>query len=124
MSSSAKYLTSAIRPKVQEYLPDTYFPEATVGIFMLTTIAKTVQEQYPEYIYRIASPNPLNPENLADAFEEKVIKSFEAGEIDSWRGFVQREGKEFYAVATPMVAGQNCIWCHDTPEAAHPKMVA
>lgn len=123
MSSSAAYLGSAIRPKVLEYLPETYFPEATVGIFMLTTVAKSVQDQYPEYIYRIASPNPLNPENLADPFEEQVIKTFESGEMESWRGFVQREGKEFYAVATPMSAGQNCIWCHDTPEVAHPKMV-
>lgn len=124
MSASTQYLATEIRPKVAEYLPDTYFPEATVGIVMLTEAAKIIQQEYPEYVFRIASPNPLNPENLSDGFEQKIIDAFDNGDITEWRGFVDRDGKGFYTVATPMVASEGCIWCHDTPEEAHPDMVA
>ncbi len=123
MSSAGRYLVENIRPRLNELLPDAYFPEGTVGILMLTEAARSVQETYPEYIFRIASPNPLNPDNLADPFEENVVELFDMGEIEEWKGFVDRNGKRFYAVATPMEAGRSCIWCHDTPEVAHPDMV-
>jgi HAMP domain-containing protein len=124
MTSSQRYLAENIRPKVKELLPKTYFPEGTVGILMVAQTARYVQEAYPGYIYKVASPNPLNEDNLADEFEEEVIDSFASGDIEQWRGFVERDGKQFYAVATPLSAGANCIWCHDTPETANPKMVA
>ena len=124
MSSAGKYLTGEIRPKVEKLLPNTYFPEATVGIMMLTQTARYVQQTYPEYIFRIASPNPLDPDNLADATESKIIDGFDQGDFDQWKGFVKRDGKSYYAVATPLVATANCIWCHDTPQRANPEMVA
>jgi HAMP domain-containing protein len=124
MSSAGKYLTGEIRPKVEKLLPNTYFPEATVGIMMLTQTARYVQQTYPEYIFRIASPNPLDPDNLANATESKIIDGFDQGDFDQWKGFVKRDGKSYYAVATPLVATANCIWCHDTPQRANPEMVA
>lgn len=124
MSAAQQYLASQIRPKVLEKLPDIYFPEATVGIVMLAEVSKMIQENFPEYIFRIASPNSLNPANNSDAFESKTIDAFDMGDSDQWRGFVERDGREFYAIATPMIAAEGCIWCHDTPERAHPDMVA
>ena len=124
MSSAGKYLTGEIRPKVEKLLPNTYFPEATVGIMMLTQTARYVQQTYPEYIFKIASPNPLDPDNLADATESKIIDGCDQGDFDQWKGFVRRDGKSYYAVATPLVATANCIWCHDTPKRANPEMVA
>ena len=124
MSSAGQYLTGEIRPKVEKLLPHTYFPEATVGIMMMTQTARFVRQSYPEYIFRIASSNPLDPDNLADATEDKIIEGFDKGDFDQWKGFVKRDGKSYYAVATPLVASANCIWCHDTPQRANPEMVA
>ncbi len=123
MSATTRYLLTQIRPKVENYLPETYFPEATVGIVMLTEAAKMIQEDYPEYIFRIASPNPLNPENRANPFEARTIEAFDQGDIEGWKGFVEKNGKDYFAIASPMPASEGCIWCHDTPETAHPEMV-
>ena len=43
MSSAGQYLTGEIRPKVEKLLPHTYFPEATVGIMMMTQTARFVR---------------------------------------------------------------------------------
>ena len=124
MSNSARYLHNVIRPKAEELVDeDAYFPEGSVGVLMLTEVARYIQQQYPEYIFRFASPNPLNPENLSNDFEDKIITSFEDGEYEEWKGFTERDGVKFYAVAKPLVAGSDCISCHDTPEVAHPNQV-
>lgn len=124
MSNSARYLHNVIRPKAEELVPeDAYFPEGGVGVLMLTEVARYIQEEYPEYIFRFASPNPLNPESLSDELEDEVISAFEEGEFDTWKGFAKRDGIEFYAVAKPLIAGSDCISCHDTPEVAHPSQV-
>lgn len=124
MSNSARYLHNVIRPKADELVPeDAYFPESGVGVLMLTEVAQYIQEDYPEYIFRFASPNPLNPDNLSDELEDEVISAFEEGEFESWKGFATRDGVDYYAIAKPLVAGSDCISCHDTPEVAHPSQV-
>ncbi|MEA3465973.1 MAG: DUF3365 domain-containing protein [Thermodesulfobacteriota bacterium] len=124
MSNSARYLHNVIRPKAEDLVvEDAYFPEGSVGVLMLTEVARYIQEQYPEYIFRFASPNPLNPDSISNAFEDGIINSFEDGEFENWDGFTVRDGVEFYAVAKPLVANPGCIHCHDIPEVAHPNQV-
>lgn len=124
MTSSARYLHNVIRPKAEELVSeDAYFPESSVGVLMLTETARYIQEMYPEYIFRFASPNPLNPDSLSNEFEDGVIEGFEDGAFSEWKGFTDREGVSFYAVARPLVAGSDCISCHDVPEEAHPSQV-
>lgn len=36
---------------------------------------------------------------------------------------IDKGGESFYATAVPIEARKSCIWCHDTPEVAHPDMV-
>jgi len=124
MSNSARYLHNVIRPRAEELLPEeAYFPEGGVGVLMLTEVARYIQEEYPEYIFRFASPNPLNQDNLSDEFEDKIINDFDAGEYNEWKGFAVRDGVKFYAIAKPLIAGSDCISCHDTPDVAHPSQV-
>ncbi len=124
MSNSARYLHNVIRPKSEELLPDdAYFPEGAVGVLMLTEVARYIQQEYPEYIFRFASPNPLNPDNLSDELEDKIITAFDDGEYEEWKGFAERDGVEFYTIAKPLIAGSDCISCHDTPDVAHPSQV-
>ena len=124
MSNSARYLHNVIRPKAEVLVSeDAYFPEGSVGVLMLTEVARYIQEQYPEYIFRFASPNPLNPDSLSNAFEDGIINAFEEGEYERWNGFAVRDGVKFYAVAKPLIASSGCIHCHDTPDEAHPNQV-
>ena len=123
MNANMKYLSTNIRPGVLDLLPDEYFPEATVGILMMTTVAETIKDEYADYIYKIASPNPLNKNNLSDSFENSIITAFDNGDFEDWEGIVTKKGERFFATAIPIEARKSCIWCHDTPEVAHPEMV-
>lgn len=123
MTANQKFMSRNVRPEVLDLLPDTYFPEATVGIVMMGETAAMIQDDYPEYIFKVASPNPLNKDNLSDAFENSIISGFDNGDFKTWEGTVTKAGKRYYATAKPVEARKSCIWCHDTPEVAHPDMV-
>jgi methyl-accepting chemotaxis protein len=123
MSANQEFMATSVRPDLMDLLPDTYFPEATVGIVMMDEAAKIIREEYPEYIFKIASPNPLDRENLSDSFENSIIASFDNGDFDKWEGSIFKTGKHFYATAVPIEARKSCIWCHDTPATADPEMV-
>ena len=123
MNANQKYMAKFVRPDLAELTDDEYFPEASVGAVMMAKTAKILQKNYPEYILKISSPNPLNQDNLSTPFEQKLITGFDNGDYDEWEGFTEMNGESFYASAIPIEARQGCIWCHDTPEVAHPDMV-
>lgn len=123
MSANQQYMAEYVRPDLMDLLPDTYFPEASVGIVMMSETARMIREEYPEYILKIASPNPLNKENLSDAFENTIIAGFDNGNYEEWEGVVTKVGVRYYASASQIEARKSCIWCHDTPETANPEMV-
>lgn len=127
MNANQKYMAKFVRPQLAEILAEEgsgiHFPEASVGAVMQGKTAKILNSAYPEYLLKISSPNPLNPDNLSTPFEEKVIAGFDNGDYDEWEGFTEINGESFYATAIPVEARKGCIWCHDTPEAAHPDQV-
>lgn len=123
MNANQKYMAKFVRPDLEDMIGDEYFPEASVGAVMLAKTAKILATDYPEYRLKISSPNPLNQENLSTPFEEKLISSFDNGDFDEWEGFTDIDGESFYASAIPIEARKGCIWCHDTPETAHPIQV-
>ncbi len=123
MSANQKYMARYIRPEIMDLLPDTYFPEANVGIVMMGETAKMIEADYPDYIFKVASPNPLNKANRSDAFENSIIAGFDNGDYETWEGSVTKAGRHYYASAVPVVARKSCIWCHDAPETANPEMV-
>ncbi len=123
MTANQKFMARNVRPDILDLLPDEYLPAATVGIVMMGETAKMIEEDYPEYIFKVASPNPLNQENRSDSFENTIIAGFDNGDYETWEGTVTKAGKRYYATAVPVEARKSCIWCHDTPEVAHPEMV-
>ena len=123
MSANQKFMSRNVRPDILDLLEDEYLPAATVGIVMLSETAQMIQEDYPEYIFKVASPNPLNKDNKSDSFENSIIAGFDNGDFEDWSGTVNKAGERFYASAVPIEARKSCIWCHDTPEVAHPDMV-
>ncbi|MBU0551317.1 DUF3365 domain-containing protein [Myxococcota bacterium] len=124
MEANREYMVKVLRPKSLKMLPDAYFPEASVGIVMLSEIGSIIQEKHPEFIYKIASENPLDLHNAADIFERETLDYFRETGVSEWRGRMGRDGKEFYAIASPMKAKPGCMKCHSTPDVAPPEMVA
>jgi len=127
MNANQKYMAKYVRPQLKEILAETdddiHFPEASVGAVMQGRTAQILNNAYPEYLLKISSPNPLNPDNLSTPFEESLIAGFDNGDYEEWEGFTEIDGESFYASAIPVEARRGCIWCHDTPEVAHPDQV-
>ena len=123
MNANQKYMAKYVRPELIDLIGDEHFPEASVGAVMMAGTAKILNSAYPEYNLKISSPNPLNPDNLSTPFEEQIIAGFDNGDYDEWEGFTEVNGESFYASAIPVEARKGCIWCHDTPEVAHPDQV-
>ncbi len=123
MSANQTFMARNVRPEIMDLLPDSYLPEASVGIVMMSETAKIIEEDFPDYLFKIASPNPLNKTNRSDAFENSIISGFNNGDFEEWEGTVNKAGRHYYASAVPVVARKSCIWCHDTPEVANPEMV-
>ena len=124
MNASRRYMVEHLRPRTKELLPGTYFPEGSVGILMLSQIGRMLQEDHPEYVYRIASDNALNPANRADREELRIIDQFAKQGDKRWDGFVERGGETYYTVATAMRAKPGCMRCHSIPKAAPKELVA
>jgi len=124
MNASRSYMVEHLRPQTKKLLPGTYFPEASVGIVMLSSIGRMLQEEHPDYVYRVASLNALNPANLADNAEAGIIARFEDQGGKRWDGFVERNGQSYYTVATPMKAKPGCMRCHSVPDVAPKALVA
>lgn len=71
-----------------------------------------------EMYYKLASRNPRNPVNKADAKEEDIIQMFnEHPEIKSYKEIVEADGKKSLYVAIPFLKNQpRCMRCHGKRE--------
>jgi len=66
------YVKSELRPKMAElHGKDAFIIEAMSTTYISTAIMDRFSKSMPNYIYRRASFNPLNPENAADLLKRK-----------------------------------------------------
>jgi len=69
--------------------------------------------------FKLASENPRNPINQADAYELKVLQRFNAGEAGEFREVVEEKGAKWLYLAVPVQANNDsCLKCHGLPEHA------
>lgn len=63
--------------------------------------------------FREASNSPVNDKNKALPFESKIIDHFKKNKNKKeYTSIVQKEGKEYYLMARPMLAEKRCQQCH------------
>src|SRR5262245_54620664 len=74
--SCREYVAKTLRPSLQGQT-DRFIPEAHSATFVTRGVFNIVREQLPEYSFREASLNPLNPINRADDHEAAVIRRFQ-----------------------------------------------
>ncbi len=119
------YVKEELRPKMYElHGQDTFIIEAMSTTYISTTIMKRFAESMPNYIYRRASLNPLNPLNLADSFEEEMLDWFEEEPDRSfWQGIVKKNGDSFFISMVPDYFSKPCIRCHGKVEDAPQSLI-
>ncbi len=77
----------------------------------MTRLINEYFNQADKRIAHITSLNPLRPENRADAWESKALKSFESG-VDEVSEITSVNGKPFMRLMRPLVTRQACLQCH------------
>ncbi len=78
------------------------------------------------FVYKEASANPTNRENLADSFEADLLKTFSGdASMKEKSGIREIQGMRNYFIARPMVIKDvKCLDCHTTAESSPPAQVA
>lgn len=111
-------------------LYDGFFsPELMSFTFIANNMYRYYQKELheagkPLSYYRLASDNPRNPLNRADAFESELLRRFNAGELTVFEKIVEREGEAYLYKALPVAANKlSCMRCHSTPDVAPADMM-
>jgi serine/threonine protein kinase len=142
MNSVRKYTANNVRPVLQAQMDgaeatragyNLHFVREMVPGFSARQVYANFREnpQYKDFVYKEASPNPTNRENLADTFEEEIVKKFaserELKEVSGIRVMGGGDGvggvRNFYIARPMVIADAKCLDCHTTPEVAPPKQV-
>lgn len=111
--------------------PDFYSPEVLSSSFIVRSLhgfynTERQKEHLPEIYYKMASNNPRNPVNQADAFEKSLIRMFnENRNIADYRKVVTIKGHKYLYYAKPFLPNDKaCLRCHGKREDAPPGLQA
>jgi len=108
------------RPLIADLVEeDRFYPEIMSGFSITRGVWEVFQKSFPSYKFKPATLNPLHQPDLADGEEKKLIAAFEADKsIKNTEGLMDKDGKQYYYFAKPVVVKEKCLRCHNTPEEA------
>ena len=118
------YTVSHVKPLLDVALLEKFLPE-TVPAFAATETLNKLKDKYPDYIYKEATLNPINPRDRAMDWEADLIQAFRnstntkflVGERDS------STGRMLYIAHPIQIKNAACLACHHTPETSPPTML-
>ncbi len=68
------------------------------------------------YRFRLASLNPLNPENQPDGFEREALNLFREKQLGETYRFAGYDGRQYFQYMVPLYMEQRCLKCHTRKE--------
>jgi signal transduction histidine kinase len=68
------------------------------------------------YRFRLASLNPLNPENKPDDFEREALNLFQTKKVNENFRFGRRGERRYFQYMVPLYMEQKCLICHNRQE--------
>ncbi len=108
------------RPLIADLVEeDRFYPEIMSGFSITRGVWEMFHKSFPTYKFKPATLNPLYPPDMADGDEKKLIAAFEADKsIKNTEGLMEKDGKQFFYFAKPVVVQGKCLRCHNTPDDA------
>ncbi|GAB1540603.1 DUF3365 domain-containing protein [Scytonema sp. NUACC21] len=98
-----------------------FIPEA-IPTFSVREVFEDLRknEEYKNFFFKDAAPNPTNLRDKADYFETELVNYFRTHpDIKERSGFRDLpEGSVFYIAKPFTIKEQKCLQCHSTPEIA------
>jgi len=129
MNSVRNYTSAHVNPLLAPQLETQpkFIPES-VPAFSAREVFENLRknQEYANFLYKEASPNPSNPRNKADDFETALVERFRsADQLKEISGFRNLDGKNVFYSARPFaVRSADCLRCHGKPEDAPKSMLA
>ena len=86
--------------------------------------AERKQKGLDQIYFKLASQNPRNKINIADAKELQLLQAFNAGTLQEYKTTVNTKNEKALYYAIPIAPNkQSCMHCHDDPAVAPKEMV-
>lgn len=125
MTAIKHYVAEELRPVFYREMPGRFIVQGMSRTYVATHIASRIMQELPNYRYKNASLNPMNPQNRADEFERAIINHFVSERINrEWRSLVSKDGEDFYVIARPGDPfAPDCLRCHGNPEDAPRELI-
>jgi HAMP domain-containing protein len=118
------YTANEILPLLSERIQEE-FPPQSVPSYAATQNFLRLRERHPEYTYKEATLNPMNPRDRPADWEADIIQQFR-NNAQAQEVIGQRDtplGKALY-LARPIRNAPECSSCHSTPSAAPRTLIA
>jgi HAMP domain-containing protein len=118
------YTANEILPLLGERM-QSEFPPQSVPFYAATQNFLRLRARHPEYMYKEATLNPMNPRDRAADWESDIIQRFR-GDAHAREMVGERDtpmGKSLY-LARPIRNEAQCSTCHSTPAAAPRTLIA
>ncbi len=117
------YTSQHVNPLLAERLQnEDQFISETVPAFSAAMVFQNLQskDQYQNFSYKEAAPNPTNPRDLADPFEMQLVDTFQSdSSVKELSGFTTRNGEPVFYTSRPLtVSAESCLACHSDPATA------
>ncbi len=116
--ATKKYMKQVQRPLVKELIEsDRFYPELMSGFVSARGTFELFKESSPDYTFKQATLDPLNPSNRADQDEVEFIKNFSKNpSLKSSEGRINKNGVDVFYFAQPIKVGSaGCLTCHGDP---------
>jgi PAS domain S-box-containing protein len=119
------YVKDELRPKIESLLPqDSFIPHAMSTSFVGRNIMTRLRKRFPDFSYKRAALDPINPINNADPLERRMLDWFtEHAARKEWHGLVNRGNRSYYARFRAIYAEAECLRCHGEPDDAPAQML-
>jgi two-component system NtrC family sensor kinase len=118
------YVKDMLRPTIVGLLPpEAFIPQAMSTSFVGREVMSRLHDRFPDFKYKRAAINPMNPINQADAFELEMLDWFNANKSkDEWHGLIQKGARSYFTRLRPIFAEAECLYCHGEPKDAPEEM--
>ena len=120
------YVKDVLRPKVLELIPsDLFIPHAMSTTFVGREIMGRLLNKFPNFQYKRAARDPMNPINQADAYELSMLQWFDDNRNRrEWHGLIEKDERSYYTRFRAIYAEPECLACHGRPQDAPQAMKA
>ena len=120
-----KYTAKEVQPLLETQMRYTFMPQS-VPAYAAAASFNILHQDYPDFSYKVAALNPINPRDKAVAWEEDILRQFRDGRAkNEIIGERDTPTGRFMFLARPIqITDEECLMCHNTPSEAPDTLVA